>query len=39
MSKTDPQLKNNDCGISAIKTIFNITVKTAIQNTTVAVIK
>jgi len=24
MSKTDPQLKNNDCGISAIKTIFNI---------------
>ena len=24
MPKTDPQLKSNDCGISAIKTIFNI---------------
>lgn len=24
MSKTDPQLKSNDCGISAIKTIFNL---------------
>lgn len=24
MPKTDQQLKNNDCGISAIKTIFNI---------------
>lgn len=24
MIKTDPQLKNNDCGISAIKTVFNI---------------
>ena len=22
--KTDPQLKSNDCGISAVKTIFNI---------------
>ena len=24
MPKTDPQLKSNDCGISAVKTIFNI---------------
>lgn len=24
MPKTDPQLKSNDCGISAIKTVFNI---------------
>ena len=24
MPKTDQQLKNNDCGISAIKTVFNI---------------
>ena len=24
MLKTDPQLKSNDCGISAIKTIFNV---------------
>lgn len=24
MPKTDPQLKSNDCGISAVKTVFNI---------------
>jgi ATP-binding cassette, subfamily B, bacterial HlyB/CyaB len=24
MSKTDPQLKSNDCGISVVKTIYNI---------------
>ena len=24
MPKTDPQLKSNDCGISAIKTVYNI---------------
>jgi subfamily B ATP-binding cassette protein HlyB/CyaB len=24
MFKTDPQLKSNDCGISAVKTVFNI---------------
>jgi ATP-binding cassette, subfamily B, bacterial HlyB/CyaB len=24
MPKTDPQLKSNDCGVSAIKTVFNI---------------
>jgi subfamily B ATP-binding cassette protein HlyB/CyaB len=24
MPKTDPQLKSNDCGVSAVKTVFNI---------------
>jgi subfamily B ATP-binding cassette protein HlyB/CyaB len=32
MPKTDQQLKSNDCGISAIKTIYNIYEKNISRN-------
>lgn len=32
MPKTDPQLKSNDCGISAVKTVFNIHGKNISRN-------
>ena len=32
MPKTDQQLKSNDCGISAIKTVFNIYEKNISRN-------